>query len=85
MLKRGGFSGKEAEALLDQVGITVNKNTIPFEQESPPFVTSGIRLGTPALTTRGGMGTDEMRVIGRLIAQTLERGGRKDFGEIKTS
>jgi len=79
-VKARGFSGKEAEALLDQVGITVNKNTIPFEQESP-FVTSGIRLGTPALTTRG-MGTDEMRVIGRLIAQTLER-GRKDFGEIK--
>lgn len=78
-VKARGFSGREAEELLDQVGITVNKNTIPFEQESP-FVTSGIRLGTPALTTRG-MGADEMRTIGRLIAQTLER-GREDFREI---
>ena len=44
-------TGREAENLLDEVGITVSKNTIPFETESP-FVTSGIRLGTPALTTR---------------------------------
>lgn len=79
-VKAKGFSGKDAEALLDQVGITVNKNTIPFEQESP-FVTSGIRLGTPALTTRG-MGVAEMRAIGRLIAQTLEH-DRDDYSEIK--
>ncbi len=81
-VKAKGFSGKDAEALLDQVGITVNKNTIPFEQESP-FVTSGIRLGTPALTTRG-MGIEEMRTIGRLIAQTLEQ-GRTDFSAIKSA
>ena len=79
-VKAKGFTGKEAEELLDHVGITVNKNTIPFEEESP-FITSGIRLGTPALTTRG-MGVEEMRTIGRLIAQTLEH-GRDDFSEIK--
>ncbi len=65
---------------MDSVGITVNKNTIPFETESP-FITSGIRMGTAALTTRG-MGTEEMRLIGSLIAQTLEE-GRTDFSEIR--
>ena len=79
-VKEKGFTGKEAEELLDSVGITVNKNSIPFETESP-FVTSGIRMGTAALTTRG-MGAAEMRLIGNLIAQTLER-GRKDFTEIR--
>ena len=79
-VKAKGFSGKEAEELLDRVGITVNKNTIPFEQESP-FVTSGIRLGTPALTTRG-MGKEAMELIGQLIAQTLDH-DRKDHAEIR--
>ena len=79
-VKAKGFSGKAAEELLDQVGITVNKNTIPFDQESP-FITSGIRLGTPALTTRG-MGLDEMRQIGDLIAKTLD-GERTDYTEIR--
>ncbi|HPT83442.1 MAG TPA: serine hydroxymethyltransferase, partial [Limnochordia bacterium] len=74
------FTGKAAEELLDSVGITVNKNTIPFETESP-FITSGIRMGTAALTTRG-MGEQEMRVIGELIAKTLEP-GRTDFSEIR--
>jgi len=78
-VKEKGFTGKEAEELLDSVGITVN-NTIPFETESP-FITSGIRMGTAALTTRG-MGTEEMRLIGSLIAQTLEE-GRTDFSEIR--
>jgi len=64
------ITGKEAEALLDQVGITVNKNTIPFETRSP-FVTSGIRLGTPAVTTRG-MKEPEMEEIAELIAATLQ-------------
>ena len=68
-VKAKGFTGKEAEERLDKVGITVNKNTIPFETESP-FVTSGIRLGTPALTTRG-MGPKEMETIAGLIAETL--------------
>jgi len=79
-VKAKGFTGKAAEELLDSVGITVNKNTIPFETESP-FITSGIRMGTAALTTRG-MGEQEMRVIGELIAKTLEP-GRTDFSEIR--
>jgi glycine hydroxymethyltransferase len=54
---------------LDEVGITVNKNLIPFDEEKP-MVTSGIRLGTPALTTRG-MGEEEMEEIGDIIASVL--------------
>jgi glycine hydroxymethyltransferase len=64
-----GITGKVAEKALDAVHITVNKNTIPFDTNSP-FTASGIRLGTPALTTRG-MKEDEMRVIGRLIAAVI--------------
>jgi glycine hydroxymethyltransferase len=60
-----GLTGKEMEALLHQVGITVNKNTVPFDQNSP-FVTSGVRIGTPALTTRG-MGVAEMERIAAII------------------
>ena len=78
-VKAKGLSGKEAEERLDSVGITVNKNTIPFETESP-FVTSGIRLGTPALTTRG-MGEKDMQIIGDLIAATLEDGA--DIADIR--
>jgi len=65
-----GLTGKDMEELLEHVGITANKNTVPFDQESP-FVTSGIRLGTPALTTRG-MGTDEMRLIGDIIDRAVQ-------------
>jgi glycine hydroxymethyltransferase len=64
-----GITGKEAEKALDAVHITVNKNTIPFDQNKP-FITSGIRLGTPALTTRG-MKEDEMRSIGKMIASLI--------------
>ncbi len=64
-----GVTGKEAEERLDEVQITVNKNTIPFETKSP-FVTSGIRIGTPALTSRG-MGPDEMQKIAELMWRTL--------------
>jgi glycine hydroxymethyltransferase len=64
-----GTTGKEAERLLDDVGITVNKNTIPFDP-APPNVTSGIRVGTPATTTRG-FGPAEMREVGRLLVETL--------------
>lgn len=62
-------TGKEAEHLLDEVGITVNKNTIPFETRSP-FVTSGIRIGAPAVTTRG-FKEAEMREVGEMIYDTL--------------
>ena len=65
-------TGKEAEHLLDQIGITCNKNSIPFDKQKP-FVTSGLRLGTAAVTTRG-FTEDDMREVGRIIAITL-----KDF------
>ena len=66
-LRPFGLTGKEMEARLDACGITVNKNTIPNDPEKP-FVTSGIRIGTPAVTTRG-MGQEEMRTIARLITR----------------
>ncbi|MDH5243609.1 MAG: serine hydroxymethyltransferase, partial [Chloroflexota bacterium] len=64
-----GVTGKEAEHLLDEIGITVNKNGIPFDP-LPPNTASGIRLGTPATTSRG-FGEDEMRVIGRMIIEAI--------------
>src|SRR5262249_40782838 len=64
-----GITGKAAEKALDHAGITVNKNTIPFDTNSP-MVASGIRIGTPALTTRG-MKEGEMEEVGRLIARAL--------------
>lgn len=66
-------TGKKAEALLDEAGITVNKNTIPFETRSP-FITSGIRVGTPAVTTRG-MKEPEMKKIAEYIIDVLKSGG----------
>jgi len=64
------ITGKEAEEILDRVNITVNKNTIPFDLESP-FKTSGIRLGTPAMTTRG-FKEKEFRLVARLISRALK-------------
>lgn len=64
-----GITGKEAEEALDRAGITANKNAIPYD-ERPPAVTSGIRLGTPCVTTRG-MGTAEMKVIADLINSVI--------------
>ncbi len=69
-LKDTPLTGKDAQEALDRVGITVNKNTVPFETRSP-FVTSGIRAGTPAITTRG-MKEREMERIGGLIADILD-------------
>jgi glycine hydroxymethyltransferase len=64
------ITGKDAQHLLDEVGITVNKNAIPFDPTSP-FVTSGIRIGTPAATSRG-MDADAMKTIAKIIALTLK-------------
>ena len=69
-VRNTGLTGKEAEHLLDEVGITCNKNTIPFDPASP-FVTSGIRLGTPALTTRG-LQVKDMDEIADIIATVLK-------------
>lgn len=64
-----GITGKVAENILDGIGITVNKNTIPYDEEKP-MVTSGIRLGTPSVTTRG-MKEEEMKIIANLINEAL--------------
>jgi glycine hydroxymethyltransferase len=69
-LSARGLSGKKAERALEAAGITVNKNTVPFDQKSP-FITSGIRIGTPALTTRG-MKEPEMENIADLMSRVLE-------------
>ena len=65
-----GSPGKEAETLLEEAGITVNKNAVPFDTEQPT-ITSGIRIGTPAVTTRG-MGAAEMRRIADFMADVLD-------------
>ena len=68
-----GLTGKEAQEVLDRAGITLNKNTVPDDPRSP-FVTSGVRIGTPATTTQG-MGAGEMEFIAALIGRTLRRRG----------
>ena len=69
-LRSKNITGKEAQFLLDDIGITANRNTIPFEPLSP-FVTSGIRLGTPALTTRG-LKEDDIRQVADIIAKVID-------------
>ncbi len=71
------MTGKEAETILDRIGITVNKNTIPFDKEKP-FTTSGIRVGTPAMTTRGFKEEDFIEV-GKIISEALKN---KDNGDL---
>lgn len=71
------LTGKEAQDILETVNITVNKNTIPFDPEKP-MVTSGVRIGTPAITSRG-MGNDDMKIIARAIAVALENPGNEDM------
>ena len=79
-LRNKGITGKEAEKLLDSVSITTNKNTVPNETESP-FVTSGIRIGTAAVTTRG-FGENEMKEIARFINEAIENRD-KDLSSLK--
>jgi glycine hydroxymethyltransferase len=71
-----GITGKQAEKVLENAGITVNKNTIPFDTNSP-MVTSGIRVGTPAVTTRG-MGEEQMKAIGGFIGDVLDQVGNAE-------
>ncbi|NLZ53908.1 MAG: serine hydroxymethyltransferase, partial [Thermoanaerobacteraceae bacterium] len=71
-VRNKNLTGKEAEHILDEVGITVNKNAIPYDPESPN-VTSGIRIGTPALTSRG-MKEQQMEMIAQLMDQALTHG-----------
>ncbi|MBY0159238.1 serine hydroxymethyltransferase [Cytobacillus oceanisediminis] len=78
-LRSLGLTGKVAEKVLDEVGITVNKNTIPFDPESP-FVTSGFRIGTAAVTSRG-FGEKEMQEIASIIAFTLKN--HEDEGKLQ--
>jgi glycine hydroxymethyltransferase len=70
-----GISGKDAEEALGAAGISVNRNTIPFDDKPPP-ITSGIRLGTPAVTTRG-FGTEEIKRVASLIAKVLSSSGNR--------
>ena len=83
-LRNKGVTGKDAEVALEQSGITVNKNAVPFD-DKPALVTSGIRIGTPAVTTRG-MKEKEMEMIGELIDQVIRNvGNEKMYGEVKES
>jgi glycine hydroxymethyltransferase len=80
-LRPKDLTGKAAEKILGQAGITVNKNTIPDDPQSP-FVTSGIRLGTPAVTTRG-MGVAEMRQVANLIDRALTHSDEETLSRVK--
>ncbi len=79
-LRDKNMTGKELEKMLDEVNITVNKNTIPFETTSP-FVTSGIRIGTPSITSRG-FGEEDARLIARLISEIIEK-REEAFGHVR--
>jgi glycine hydroxymethyltransferase len=81
-LRPASISGKDAQVILDSVGITGNKNTIPFDP-APPSVCSGIRLGTPALTTRG-MAEAEMKVVASLISRAVQaRGNEQALAKVR--
>ena len=69
-LRETGVTGKELEKMLDEVHITANKNTIPFETTSP-FITSGLRVGTPAVTSRG-FEEEECREVARLVTRVIK-------------
>ena len=76
-----GVTGKVADERCGASGITLNKNSIPFDP-NPPAVTSGIRVGTPSVTTQG-MGVDEMKIIGNLITRAIKSDDANEHGKIK--
>jgi glycine hydroxymethyltransferase len=78
-LRRSAWTGKDAEERLDEVAITANRNTVPFD-ERPPTVASGVRLGTPAVTMRG-FDEDDMREVGAIVCEALTEGA--DVGELR--
>jgi len=78
-LRNKNLTGKDAQEALDQAGITVNKNAVPFDDKSP-LITSGIRIGTPALTTRG-MRESEMEIVGEFIDEVLSNIGKTNVYE----
>jgi glycine hydroxymethyltransferase len=78
-LRNKNVTGKDAQEALDEAGITVNKNGVPFDDKSP-LITSGIRIGTAALTTRG-MKENEMKTVGDLIDEVLQNVGKTDVYE----
>ena len=76
-----GLTGKEAEEILDKINITCNKNTIPYDTESPK-VTSGIRIGSPAMTTRG-LKEEDFEKIGKIIASALKNSSEENLNNLK--
>lgn len=78
-LRNKNVTGKEAQEALDEAGITTNKNAVPFDDKSP-LITSGIRIGTPALTTRG-MKEHEMKIVGELIDEVISNIGKREVYE----
>ena len=76
-----GITGLEAETTLDKINITCNKNTIPYDQESPK-ITSGIRIGSPAMTTRG-LKENDFKEIGNIIAQALKNNSEENLNKLK--
>lgn len=80
-LRKINKTGKDAANILEEVGITANKNTVPNDPQSP-FVTSGVRLGTPAVTTRG-FKEDDMKEVGKIIAEAVKMADTKDETKIK--
>ena len=81
-LRETGVTGKDLEHMLDEVHITANKNTIPFETASP-FITSGLRVGTPAVTTRG-FKEEECREVARLVVRVIKE-KEACFDEVKAA
>jgi len=75
-LRNKNVTGKQAETALDKAGITVNKNAVPFDTQ-PPLITSGIRIGTPAMTTRG-MKEEEMKIIAEFIDRVISNINNED-------